>query len=331
MYRSRPFCVATTVLTVVLALAFQVQAAEEETTEKSEPEGLKSTVLATVNGEQITSDDVDILFERFGRSTPRSFILERLIQKAAVRQFLDREKAEVDEKLVDEQIEMIKKSYEGRGVKIDELLKEQNISEEEFRKEIAFQVRLRSYIESEITDDEIMEGLSRVRASHILIATGSKMSDEEAGKKIEGIEKELRAARNLKEAFAEAAGKYSDCPSKAKGGDLGLRTRADWVKPFSDAAFSTEIGQMSPPVKTKFGYHLILVTDRQPMTREIFERKKDAAKRQYVNMKTGEFVADIAEESEIVRFDEEKPVEKEEPEEKEVEENKEPAKGSTAK
>ena len=130
---------------------------------------------------------------------------------------------------------------------------------------------------------------------------------------------------NLKEAFAEAAGKYSDCPSKAKGGDLGLSTRAEWVRPFSDAAFSTEIGQMSPPVKTKFGYHLILVTDRQPVSKEMFEKNKEPAKRQYVNMKTGKFVAEIAEEAEIIRFDEEKSEGKEEPEEKEAEESKEPA------
>ena len=237
----------------------------------------------------------------------------------------------LSKRLVDEQIELIRRSCEDRGVKIDELLKEQNITEEEFRKEIAFQVRLRSYIESRITDDEIMEGLSRVRASHILIATGREMSDEEARKKIENIEKELRAAENLKEAFAEAAGKHSDCPSKAKGGDLGLRTRAEWVKPFSDAAFSTEIGQMSPPVKTKFGYHLILVTDRQPVSKEMFEKNKEAARQQYVNMKTGEFVADIVEKAEVLRFGEEEPEGEKEPEEKEVEESKGPAKGPAEK
>ena len=83
MYRFTSSCIGKTVLTIILALSFQLQAAEEKTgEEKAEAENPKSTVLATVNGEPITSDEVDILFDRFGGNTPRSFIFERLIQKA---------------------------------------------------------------------------------------------------------------------------------------------------------------------------------------------------------------------------------------------------------
>ena len=328
MYRSKYFNIVIAVLMLVFALTFQLHAAEEKTdTEKTDKEEkaetAESAVAATVNGEPITWEEIIILYDVFEAKRPKSVILDELISKKAVEQFLDKEKTVVDQKLVDEEIEKIKKLYETRGVDIQELLKKQNITEEEFRKQMAFQVRLRKYLESKATDDEIIEAMKRVRASHILISTSPDMTDDAAKKKIEEIEKELRKAKDLKEAFSEAAGKHSDCPSKSRGGDLGVFARGQMVKPFSDAAFSMEIGQMSPPMKTKFGYHLILVTERQPLKKEIYEENKEAITRQYLNMKTLTFVMDITEKADVVYFDTDTPV-KEEDTGKEAEEE-EPA------
>lgn len=90
---------------------------------------------------------------------------------------------------------------------------------------------------------------NEVRASHILVET-----IEEAQKIKEEIEKGEKD-------FELAAAEYSLCPSGARGGDLGFFGRGAMVKPFEDAAFSLEKGVVSEPVKTQFGYHLILVTD----------------------------------------------------------------------
>ncbi len=57
--------------------------------------------------------------------------------------------------------------------------------------------------------------------------------------------------------FEEAASKYSNCPSKANGGDLGEFTRGKMVPEFEETAFSMEEGKVSKPVKTQFGYHII--------------------------------------------------------------------------
>ena len=91
---------------------------------------------------------------------------------------------------------------------------------------------------------------TRVRASHILVKDEAIAADLK--KKIEGGEK-----------FADLAKKHSSCPSGQQGGDLGWFTRGQMVKPFEDACFSNPENKVVGPVKTQFGYHLIMVTGVQ--------------------------------------------------------------------
>ena len=84
----------------------------------------------------------------------------------------------------------------------------------------------------------------KVRASHILV--------EKQGQALE-IKKKLDAGEEFK-ALAE---KFSSCPSKKKGGDLGFFGRGQMVKEFETAVYSMKVGDISDPIKTKFGYHII--------------------------------------------------------------------------
>ena len=93
-------------------------------------------------------------------------------------------------------------------------------------------------------------------------------ADETALAKISSMKAELDAtpAEERVEKFKELAKAESECPSGKKGGDLGDFTRGMMVKEFEEVAFAQEIGQISDPVKTRFGYHLILTTGKTPAT-----------------------------------------------------------------
>ncbi len=90
---------------------------------------------------------------------------------------------------------------------------------------------------------------TEVRASHILVKT-----EEEA--------KELYNEIKNGEDFAKIAAAKSLCPSGQNGGDLGFFGKGMMVKPFEDAAFALEVGEISQPVETQFGWHLIKLTGK---------------------------------------------------------------------
>ncbi len=92
--------------------------------------------------------------------------------------------------------------------------------------------------------------MTTVRASHLLVET-----EEEAKK----LKQEIEQGKS----FADAAREVSLCPSGQEGGDLGYFGKGMMVKEFEDAAFSMKVGEISDPIKTQFGWHLIQLTDRQ--------------------------------------------------------------------
>lgn len=75
--------------------------------------------------------------------------------------------------------------------------------------------------------------------------------------------------------FEEAAKKYSICPSASVGGDLGYFSRGQMVPEFEEAAFGLEINEISRPVQTQFGYHIIKLTDRKKAGFKDFEEVED--------------------------------------------------------
>ena len=89
-----------------------------------------------------------------------------------------------------------------------------------------------------------------VKASHILVKTENEAQE---------LYNEIKAGKT----FEDLAAMHSLCPSGANGGDLGFFTKGQMVKPFEDAAFALKKGELSSPIQTQFGWHLILVTDTE--------------------------------------------------------------------
>jgi peptidyl-prolyl cis-trans isomerase C len=85
---------------------------------------------------------------------------------------------------------------------------------------------------------------NKIHCAHILVKT-----EKEANKVLERLKKG--------DMFSKIAKDVSLCPSKKRGGDLGTFSRGQMVKEFEKAAFTLQKGQISPIVKTKFGYHII--------------------------------------------------------------------------
>ena len=158
-----------------------------------------------------------------------------------------------------------------------------------------FMMELQSYkkqsaqqylVDREVTEALVNEAVSRakydIRASHILVNCSEKATGKDtlaAYNKAMSIREEIVSGKLT---FAEAAEKYSDDPSArdmvnpqsgrlhyGNKGDLGYFTVFDLIYPFETAAYNTKIGEISMPVRTRFGYHLVQVVDRIDAVQEI--------------------------------------------------------------
>jgi len=179
---------------------------------------------------------------------------------------------------VDSQLENIKKGF-GSDQEFQKVLKERGIEVKDLKEDVKRGVFINAYLEKDIfskmnpvTEDEKKQEYEtnkdklnvpdEVRASHILIKAGEKATPEEKQKAKEKIEA-LRTKAMSGEDFAKLAKENSEDGSASNGGDLNYFRKGQMVKPFEDAAFGLEKGQISPVVETQFGYHIIKVTDKK--------------------------------------------------------------------
>jgi peptidyl-prolyl cis-trans isomerase D len=128
---------------------------------------------------------------------------------------------------------------------------------------------LKTYYEQNVSR---IGGVEERRASHILIAAAKDAPAAERAKAKAKAEEVLAQAKKSPDSFAELAKKYSQDPgSAAKGGDLDYFTRGAMTKPFEDAVFGMKTGDISGPVETEFGFHIIKLTDVKAPKQKTFE------------------------------------------------------------
>ena len=108
------------------------------------------------------------------------------------------------------------------------------------------------------SNDQIM--VQQTNARHILIRTSAEMSDDQARKKLLALKQKIESGKS----FAELASEFSEDPTtKIKGGDLGWYNPGEFVPAFENVANSLDIGQLSEPFKTNFGWHILEVLERR--------------------------------------------------------------------
>ena len=134
-----------------------------------------------------------------------------------------------------------------------------------------------------------------VQARHILFKLDPK-ADEATIEKQYQKAMEIYQLAKKGQSFSELAKEYSEGPSSSKGGDLGTFTKDTMVKPFADKAFTMEAGQISEPVRTQFGWHIIKVEEVNPAVTQSIESAGDQIKKQLLREKSLELALEKAEE-----------------------------------
>lgn len=220
---------------------------------------MENKVLAKVDGREINDSDLNNLTKNLGQNAAyfqgadgRKKLLEELIMQELMYSDALKRNLENDEEFI-AVMEGVKKTML-QQYRLRKMFDGITVSEED----------IQNYYEKHkaqfVTDET-------VQASHILVD-----SEEAANEVLEKIADGVP--------FEDAAVQYSSCPSKQAGGDLGRFGKGQMVKEFEDAVFSMEIGEISKPVKTQFGYHIIKLTGHTPKKdtslKEAYQQVKDA-------------------------------------------------------
>jgi len=135
-----------------------------------------------------------------------------------------------------------------------------------------------------------MSGQEEVRARHILVE-----GEDEA----KAIIEQLKGGAD----FAKLAKEKSKDPGAAEGGDLGYFTKDQMVPEFADVAFKMYPGQLSNPVKTQFGWHVIKVEDKRIKQPPEFEKVKDQIEAYLARKAQSDFIAKLRQSAKVERFD----------------------------
>lgn len=194
----------------------------------------------------------------------------------------------VSENELDDEIERFQEQRKISQIEFEELLERQNLSLIDFRKSYRRQILRNRLIAREvrskidIDEAKIQENYENssnseklVHARHILLLAGSDTPKEKV-EQVKNQAVEIRQRLLSGQSFTELALLYSQDPSvKANKGDLGFFKRTDMVKEFADAAFVLNPGEVSQPVRSPFGFHLIEVLELKTEPRESFEKVKN--------------------------------------------------------
>ncbi len=315
-------------LLIILALITLASPAGEAESQPAEQK------VAVVNGTVIKQAELDSEMNRYlarlqqtgrfpndlERSQIKKQVLENLIARELLYQESQKKGIKVDQKEIDGQLTALIGRFPSEA-EFKTALSRMNLTEADLRFQFERDLAIKKLLDGQIGDKvavseketrayydanpETFKKPEQVRASHILIKVdpgADEAKKAEARTKIESLQTKLKKGED----FGALAKEYSEGPSGPKGGDLGFFGRGQMVKPFEEAAFTMKPGQVSSTVETRFGYHLIMVTDRTPESTFSYEEVKDRLdqylKQQKVQEAIAEYVKTLEGKAKIERF-----------------------------
>lgn len=235
-------------------------------------------------------------------------LVEQIVTRMLLEDHLAQSEVEVTEEEVEAQWNKIVAQFPDTET-FEQVLKEEGVTAAEAREQVARQVKLDKLMEQELGETEVTDAEAKafydmqpeefaqptqVRARHILL------------KQEEGTEKAVQALlKRIEdgEDFAELAKEHSECPSSEQGGDLGFFGEDQMVEPFARQAFAMKPGEVSPPVETEFGVHIIKVEERREAGKTEFadveETIKEHLGRQRAQVQHKEFLDRLRDAAEV--------------------------------
>ncbi|MBN2443574.1 MAG: peptidylprolyl isomerase [Spirochaetales bacterium] len=256
--------------------------------------------MITVNNTTITENEFDLACNDYISRAGKQKISEQemmgianqLIDSILLMDQAREENITISADEIDQYIQRVKASYKSEG-EFQQALTTIGDTLEGFKEKIRDNMMLRKYLSDEfyakvvVEEDEMKKFFTaneehfyspeKINASHILFTKEDKAKAEE-------IREALVKGKN----FSDTAKEFSQCPSKEKGGELGLFTRGQMVPEFEKAAFQLKVGEISGVVETQFGYHIIKVTSKQDSTKLDYEDVKEAIRKQITEKEVNE-------------------------------------------
>ncbi|PEG07316.1 peptidylprolyl isomerase PrsA [Bacillus wiedmannii] len=214
-----------------------------------------SATVATATDSTIKKSDFEKqLKDRYGKDMLYEMMAQDVITK----------KYKVSDDDVDKEVQKAKKQY---GDQFTAVLENNRLKDEaDFKNQIKFKLAMNEAIKKSVTEKDVKDHYKpEIKASHILV------SDENEAKE---IKKKLDAGASFEELAKQES---QDLLSKDKGGDLGYFNSGRMAPEFETAAYKLKVGQISNPVKSPNGYHIIKLTDKKDL--KPYDEVKDSIRK----------------------------------------------------
>ena len=224
-------------------------------------------LIVKAQGERIPADRLEYAKQSIANQIVQSFIVERvLVAKAKADGFTV---TDADRKARGEEFLKATAKMPDAPKSVEEYFKKFPLGEERARAEFEHGILIDKMIKAEQAKAPAKDYAAEAKKFiDNIVSNNAAAKAGEAGclEKIKALKAQLDKvpAADLAKRFAELAKANSACPSSQKGGDLGEFTHGQMVKEFDEAAFGLPVNKVSDPVKTQFGYHLVMVTKKVP-------------------------------------------------------------------